>query len=98
LTFRYKKNVKNKRLVLISKDKNGAILDDYSFSDNQHNVIEVDSEKVEEKDVIDTCCAGDTFVGGFLYGYLDDKSLKDSVIIGHKTAAKVIQKIGCYFE
>ena len=79
-------------------DKDGAVLDEYSFTDQTHNVISSESEKLEESQVVDTCCAGDTFVGGYLYGYLTNKSHEESMRVGHKVAAKIVQRIGCYFE
>ena len=79
-------------------DKNGAILDKYSFETDAHEIINVPSVKLEDHEVIDTWYAGDAFVGGFLAGYISGKDLESSVNDGHKIAAKVIQKIGCYFE
>ena len=38
--------------------------------------------------------AGDLFAGGFLHGYINNKSLKDSLIIGTDMSSKVIQIIG----
>mmetsp|Transcript_12560 Transcript_12560/g.14385 ORF Transcript_12560/g.14385 Transcript_12560/m.14385 type:complete len:94 (+) Transcript_12560:202-483(+) len=46
---------KQSRLVLISMDKNGAILDEYSFVEDKHNIIQVPSILIEESLVVDTC-------------------------------------------
>ena len=91
-------NHSQSRLVLISMDKNGAILDNYSFITGIHEIIIVPSVKIEDHEVVDESCAGDTFVGGFLSGYLSGKDLKSSVKDGHELASKVIQNIGWVFE
>ena len=91
-------NQKKQRITLISMDKQGAILDIYKFDSDTHDIILVPSEQLEENQVVDTCWAGDTFVGGFLSGYLNGKEMRDWVIDGHKIAAKVIQNIGWVFE
>ena len=38
--------------------------------------------------------AGDLFAGGFLHGYVNNKSIKDSLEIGTEMSSKVIQIIG----
>ncbi|CAI2373723.1 unnamed protein product [Moneuplotes crassus] len=94
----YKKNKENKRVVLMSMDKEGALLDEYDFEKDTHLQVFEESELLTKEQVVDTCCAGDTFIGGFFYGHLNGQSYKDSIRHGHKVAAKVIQKMGCYFE
>ena len=81
--------ITTERLILISMDKDGSILDKYSFETNIHEIINVPSVKLEDNEVVDTWCAGDTFVGGFLAGFLSGKDLESSVKDGHKIAAKV---------
>jgi sugar/nucleoside kinase (ribokinase family) len=44
--------------------------------------------------VVDTCGAGDNFVGGFLYGLRHGYDLKDAGHIGHICAADVITRFG----
>ena len=85
-------------LALISMDKNGAILDSFSPSTRVHKIIKVPSIKLDDHEVVDTSCAGDSFVGGFLAGYLNGKDFESSIKDGHCLAAKVIQSIGCSFE
>ena len=93
-----KHNTDRNRIVLISMDKHGAILDNYSFKDDTHEIVTVPSQILEDSQVVDTCCAGDTFVGGFLAGHLNGKDFKESIELGHKMASIVIQRIGWYFE
>ena len=91
-------NEKQERLVLMTMDKDGAILDNYSFVTEIHEIVKVPSIKLEEHEVVDACCAGDSFVGGFLSGYINGKDYESSMKDGHEIAAKVIQKVGCFFE
>ena len=38
--------------------------------------------------------AGDLFAGGFLHGYINKKSIKESLEVGTNMSSKVIQVIG----
>ena len=44
--------------------------------------------------VVDSTGAGDTFAAAFLYGYINNLSLKDAGILGNKIAGKIIQIVG----
>ena len=44
--------------------------------------------------IIDLTGAGDLFAAGFLHGYINDKSTKESLELGTEMASKIIQKIG----
>ena len=44
--------------------------------------------------VKDLTGAGDLFAGGFLHGYINKKSIKESLKIGTEMSSKVIQIIG----
>ncbi|XP_058446266.1 adenosine kinase [Malaya genurostris] len=52
---------------------------------------------IPQKAVIDTTGAGDSFVAGFLYKYMNDGSatLLDCIRYGSKVAGKVIRQVGC---
>ena len=43
---------------------------------------------------VDTTGAGDAFAGGFLYGYLQGRSLEESAHYGALQGAKVVQVLG----
>ncbi|MPM92695.1 5-dehydro-2-deoxygluconokinase [bioreactor metagenome] len=45
-------------------------------------------------DVIDTTAAGDTFLGYFLYGVLNDRTIEDSLILATTASAICIGKNG----
>lgn len=46
------------------------------------------------KAAVDTTAAGDSFIGGFVSSYIDDKDIIKAIDIGQKTAALTIQKLG----
>lgn len=77
-------------LVVITDGANGV----YWKTKGEHGFRKFQPEKVEN--VVDTSCAGDTFVGAFL-GSLKSKNEEDvleAVRTGCETAAKVIQGYG----
>lgn len=45
-------------------------------------------------DVVDTVGAGDVFAGGFLVGWLQGRSLRASVELGHEVAVQSVQQYG----
>ena len=44
--------------------------------------------------IVDLTGAGDLFAAGFLHGYINKKSNKESLQKGTEMASKIIQKIG----
>ena len=44
--------------------------------------------------IVDLTGAGDLFAAGFLHGYINDKSIKESLEKGTEMSAKIIQIIG----
>jgi len=75
----------NKTLVITRSDKG-------SIAVNQKEIIECESLK--NLKIIDLTGAGDLFAAGFLHGYINKMSLKDSLRQGTEMASKIIQQIG----
>jgi sugar/nucleoside kinase (ribokinase family) len=75
----------NKTLVITRSDKGSIVI-------NQKEIIECDSRK--NLKIIDLTGAGDLFAAGFLHGYINKLSLKESLNKGTEMASLVIQKIG----
>ena len=75
----------NKTLVVTRSDKGSVAI-------NQTEVIECESQK--NLKIIDLTGAGDLFAAGFLHGYINKMSIKDSLNKGTELASKVIQIIG----
>ncbi len=77
---------KVKKLIVVTRGENGAMA--------------IHNDKVEEcaakKDlkIKDLTGAGDLFAAGFLHGYVNKLSLKESLKKGTEESAKVIQQIG----
>ena len=50
--------------------------------------------KAYKTNVVDTTGAGDSFIGGFIASYIEDKDIRRAIDKGQKTAALSIQKVG----
>ena len=75
----------NKTLVITRSDKGSVAI-------NQGEVIECQSQN--NLKIVDLTGAGDLFAAGFLHGYLNKKTIKESLSKGTEMASKVIQIIG----
>ena len=60
---------------------------------NYKNKVEECSAKSNLK-IKDLTGAGDLFAGGFLHGYINNKTIKESLEIGTEMSSKIIQIIG----
>jgi sugar/nucleoside kinase (ribokinase family) len=75
----------NKTLVITRSDKGSVAI-------NQNEVVECESQK--NLKIVDLTGAGDLFAAGFLHGYINRRSIKESLGKGTEMASKIIQKIG----
>ena len=74
------------KLIVITRSNKGSI------AVNGTKVVECNSLK--NLKIIDLTGAGDLFAAGFLHGYVNKKSIKESLEKGTEMASKVIQIIG----
>lgn len=74
------------KLVVITRGEKG------SLAIQKNEVIECDSQK--DLKIVDLTGAGDLFAAGFLHGYVNKLSIKESLEKGTEMASKIIQKIG----
>ena len=74
------------KLIIITRGDKGAI----AVKDEE--VLECDTQK--NLKIIDLTGAGDLFAAGFLHGYVNQLSLKESLIKGTEMSSKIIQQIG----
>ncbi len=74
------------KLVVITRSEKG------SLAIKKNEVIECDSQK--NLKIVDLTGAGDLFAAGFLHGYVNKLSIKESLEKGTEMASKIIQKIG----
>jgi sugar/nucleoside kinase (ribokinase family) len=75
----------NKKLVITRSDKG-------SITISGSEVVECEGQK--NLNIIDLTGAGDLFAAGFLHGYINSMSAKESLKKGTEMASKIIQKIG----
>jgi sugar/nucleoside kinase (ribokinase family) len=75
-----------KNLIVITRSDKGSI------AINGAEVVECNSLK--NLKIIDLTGAGDLFAAGFLHGYINKKSIRESLDKGTEMASKVIQIIG----
>ena len=74
------------KLLVITRGKKGSI------AIQKNEIVECDSQK--NLKIVDLTGAGDLFAAGFLHGYVNKLSLKESLEKGTEMASKIIQKIG----
>ena len=75
----------NKTLVITRSDKGSVVV-------KSTEIVECDSLK--NLNIVDLTGAGDLFAAGFLHGYINNKSIEESLDKGTEMASKVIQIIG----
>ncbi len=80
----FAKNIK--KLIVITRGDKGAV----AIKDN--SVIECDAKKGLK--LVDLTGAGDLFAAGFLDGYINGKTIKESLEKGTEMSSKIIQMIG----
>ena len=74
------------KLLVITRSQKGSI------AIQKNEVVECDSQK--NLKIVDLTGAGDLFASGFLHGYVNNLSIKESLQKGTRMASKIIQKIG----
>ena len=74
------------RLLVITRGEKGSI------AIQKNEVFECDSQK--NLKIVDLTGAGDLFAAGFLHGYVNNLSTKESLEKGTEMSSKIIQKIG----
>lgn len=72
--------------VVVTRSENGA----HAISNGEH--AHVPAEPIAK--VVDTTGAGDLFAAGFLYGYVRNKPLSESLTLGAICAAEIISHYG----
>ena len=74
------------KLVVVTRGEKGAV------AIKGEEIFEHDIKK--NLKIVDLTGAGDLFAAGFLHGYINKSSIKDSLEKGTEMSSKVIQKIG----
>ena len=74
------------KLLVITRGEKGSI------AIQKNEVVECESKK--NLKIVDLTGAGDLFAAGFLHGYINNLSTKESLEKGTEMSSKIIQKIG----
>ena len=74
------------KLVVITRGERGAV------GIKGKEIVECDIQK--NLKIVDLTGAGDLFAAGFLHGYVNKLSIKESLVKGTEMSSKVIQQIG----
>jgi fructokinase len=74
------------KMIVITRGEKGSV------GIQKNEVIECDSKK--NLKIVDLTGAGDLFAAGFLHGYINNLSLKESLEKGTEMSSNIIQKIG----
>ena len=75
----------DKTIVITRSDKGSIVI-------NKDEIVTCESQK--NLKIVDLTGAGDLFAAGFLHGYINKMSLKESLVKGSEMASKIIQQIG----
>jgi fructokinase len=75
-----------RKIIIITRGEKGSI------AVNKNVVVECESQK--NLKIIDLTGAGDLFAAGYLHGYVNKLTIKESLEKGTEMSSKVIQKIG----
>jgi len=78
------------KLLVITRGERGSI------AIQKNEVVECDSKK--NLKIVDLTGAGDLFAAGFLHGYVNKLSIKESLEKGTEMSSKIIQKIGARLD
>lgn len=76
-------------IAIVTNGSNGSVIS----SEKGMNIAKI-NEHIDQSKVIDTTGAGDAYLAGFLYGYLNNCDMYQSGRIGALTANHIIQEIG----
>ena len=79
-----------KKLIVVTRGEKGAIAIQYD------NVEKCEANK--NLKIKDLTGAGDLFAAGFLHGYINNLSLKESLVKGTDLSSKIIQQVGARIE
>ena len=74
------------KIIVLTRGEKGAV------AINGQEVVECGVK--QNLKIVDLTGAGDLFAGGFLHGYINNMSLKESIDKGTEMSSKVIQQIG----
>ena len=81
---------KIEKIIVITRGEKGSV------AINKNEVIEFDSKK--NLKIVDLTGAGDLFAAGYLHGYINNLTTRESLEKGTEMSSKIIQKIGARLD
>ena len=90
---------KEKRLLVITDGENGAYWGKYNYQEKRlEHMIQYFAYDLKEDEIKDLNGAGDAFLGGFLYKYMEGYSVHDCCKTGIEAATVILKNVGCTFD
>ncbi len=83
-----------KKAIIITDGSNPVLI----YEGNKNSEIQSDFYNVPEvnsADIVDTTGAGDSFVAGFIFAFLQKKTILECVSFGCEISSRVIKVVGC---
>lgn len=78
-------------IIVTTLGEKGSIY--YKKNDCNFESGVIKSFKVDQ--VVDTTGAGDAYIAGFLYGFLNNRSIKEACFMGSVMSSFIIERVGC---
>ena len=78
------------KLLIVTRGEKGSV------AIQKNEVVECDSKK--NLKIVDLTGAGDLFAAGFLHGFINNLTIKESLEKGTEMSSKIIQKIGARLQ
>ena len=78
------------KLLIITRGEKGSV------AIRSNGVVNCESTK--DLKILDLTGAGDLFAAGFLHGYINNFSIKESLLKGTEMSSKIIQKVGARLD
>jgi len=82
-----------RKIIVVTDGAQPVMYFEGNASEIETNVFNV--PEVNDDDCVDTTGAGDSFVAGFINGYIEGKTVRDCVELGCEISSQVIRAIGC---
>ena len=95
----HKKLKEKNRLIITTCGKNPVLVSKYDYKKNKMDfILESFPNDIEQKEFIDTNGAGDSFLAGFIAGFMQGQNIQTCSKIGNICAENIIKHMGCTFD
>ena len=95
----HKKLSEKNRLIITTCGKNPVIVSKYDYKRNKMDfILKSFPNLIEDKNIVDTNGAGDSFLAGFIAGFMKGDTIEKCCKIGNFAAENIIKHMGCTFD